>query len=276
MTSPYGAHLSGGRDLRPAAEVAERFGFEVFQVFLHGPTSGKMPQGTEEDDREFRSSIEESGRRVFVHGPYLMNFGSAKETVRKSSVDMLRKNMRRAERIGAEGVIFHGGSSTGATLEEGLNHLHETLLPVLEELPEDGPKVILEPTAGQGSSLVSTVDSIPAYLDALEDHPLLELCLDTCHLLAAGEPLDETEGIIDTLQWLHNNHLWDRIALFHSNDSKGGRSSHRDLHANLGHGHCSPELWRHLMATGIPLILETPGEHFMGDLEILRGIEARG
>lgn len=138
--------------------------------------------------------IQERNQTVFVHGPYLINFGSSTDSVRENSVEMLRKNLRRAERIGARGVIFHGGSSTGATLEEGLDRLRETLLPVLEELPTDGPKVILEPTAGQGNSLVAKIDSIPDYFAALEDHPLLGLCLDTCHLLAAGEPLDQPDG----------------------------------------------------------------------------------
>lgn len=275
MVSRFGAHLPGGRDLRPAVELADRFGFETFQVFLHGPTTSKMPQGTEEDDREFRSMIEERNQTVFVHGPYLMNFGSSKDSVREPSVEMLRKNMRRAERIGARGVVFHGGSSTGATIEEDLIRLRETLLPMLEELPEDGPKVILEPTAGQGTSLVARIESIPAYFEALDDHPLLGLCLDTCHLLAAGEPLDELDGGADLVAQIATYDLRERLELFHSNDSAFERSAHRDRHANLTEGHCAPELWGDLMATGVPLILETPGAKFREDILLLRTLAAR-
>lgn len=275
VKSQFGAHLSGGRDLRGASDVAKRFGFEVFQVFLHGPTTGKMPQGTEEHDREFRDLIEERNQTVFVHGPYLINFGSSKDSVRENSVEMLRKNLRRAERIGARGAIFHGGSSTGATLKEGLERLRETLLPVLEGLPEDSPKVILEPTAGQGNSLVALLDSIPDYFAALDDHPLLGLCLDTCHLLAAGEPIDQPDGGTELLAQIAAYGLRDRLELFHANDSAFERGAHRDRHANLTTGYCAPELWGQLMDSGVPLILETPGAKFKQDILLLRELAAQ-
>lgn len=275
VKSQFGAHLPGGRDLRGASDLAKRFGFGTFQVFLHGPTTGKMPQGTEEHDREFRSMIEERDQTVFVHGPYLINFGSSKDSVRENSVEMLRKNLRRAERIGARGVIFHGGSSTGATLEEGLEKLRETLLPVLEGLPEDSPKVILEPTAGQGNSLVALLDSIPDYFAALDDHPLLGLCLDTCHLLAAGEPIDQPDGGTKLLAQIAAYGLRDRLELFHANDSAFERGAHRDRHANLTTGYCAPELWGQLMGSGVPLILETPGARFKQDILLLRELAAQ-
>lgn len=271
--SAYGAHLSGGKDLRPSAVTAARMGFEAFQVFLHGPTSSRMPTGTEEFDGLFRDAVELLNARVFVHGPYLMNFGSAREEVRSSSVEMLRRNLDRAATIGAEGVVFHGGSSTGASRLEGLRRLHSSLMPLLDSLPEDGPQVILEPTAGQGDSLVSSVDSISDYLlSTLNGHPKLSLCLDTCHLLAAGEPLDEEDGVDQLIAKLKSYELWDRVLLFHANDSAFERGSHRDRHANLGYGHAHSETWNRLMDTGVPLILETPGEHFQSDISILQGL----
>lgn len=270
MSSIFGAHLSGGKDLRPAVATAAHYGFGAFQVFFHGPTTSKMPSGTEEFDELTAAATETFGLKLFVHGPYLMNFGSAKDGVREGSQDMLRRNMARATRIGAQGVVFHGGSSTGATLEEGLKQLRESLLPVLEELPADGPKVLLEPTAGQGSSLVATLDSIPAYLAVLDDHPLIGLCLDTAHLLAAGESLDSSTGGDELLSSVDALGLRDRLKLIHSNDSAFERGSHRDRHANLGYGHCSKDIWKQLLDSGIPLILETPGTNFYSDIELLR------
>lgn len=269
-TSAYGAHLPGGADLRPAATLAARMEFGAFQVFLHGPTSSKMPTGTEEFDAAFLDAVELLGAKVFVHGPYLMNFGSSRDEVRSSSVEMLQRNLDRAARIRAEGVVFHGGSSTGASRLEGLRRLNRSLMPVLRELPEDGPKVILEPTAGQGNSLVSTLDSIGDYFNSLENHPKLGLCLDICHLLAAGEPLDEEDGADQLIAKLQKDGLWDRVMLFHANDSAFERGSHRDRHANLGQGHVHPAIWNRLMETGVPLILETPGEHFHSDIGLLR------
>ena len=275
MTSVFGAHLSGGKDLRPAVAIAAHYGFGAMQIFLHGPTTSKMPTGTEEFDELTAHAVESLGVQLFVHGPYLMNFGSAKDGVREGSQQMLRRNMERAARIGARGVIFHGGSSTGASLEEGLKRLRESLLPVLEELPADGPKVLLEPTAGQGNSLVATLDSIPDYLAALDDHPLLGLCLDTAHLLAAGESLDTATGGDELLSTVEKLGLRERLELFHSNDSAFERGSHRDRHANLGYGHCAEELWGQLLTSGVPLILETPGTNFSSDIKILRRLSAQ-
>ena len=229
-----------------------------------------MPTGTEEFDRLFVDALELLKAKVFVHGPYLMNFGSAREEVRSSSAEMLQRNLKRAAVIGAEGVIFHGGSSTGASRLEGLRRLHDSLMPVLEGLPEDGPQVILEPTAGQGDSLVSSVDSIGDYLATLNNHPKLSLCLDICHLLAAGEPLDEPDGTERLVAKLQRLDLWDRVLLFHANDSAFERGSHRDRHANLGQGHVHPKSWNQLMGTGVPLILETPGENFHSDIDLLK------
>jgi len=269
-TSAYGAHLPGGADLRPAATLAAQMDFKTFQVFLHGPTSSKMPTGTEEFDARFVDAVELLQAKVFVHGPYLMNFGSARDEVRSSSIEMLRRNLDRSERIRAEGVIFHGGSSTGASRLEGLRRLNRSLMPLLRELPEDGPRVILEPTAGQGDSLVSTVESIGDYLNSLDNHPKLGLCLDICHLLAAGEPLDEEDGAEQLIAKLKERGLWERVMLFHANDSTFERGSHKDRHANLGHGHVHPATWNRLMETGVPLILETPGEHFHSDTSLLK------
>lgn len=270
MGLSFGSHLPGGKDLRKAVDTAKRLNFTCFQVFLQGPTNSRMPKNTESLDLEVAQQIAEAGLELFIHGPYLMNFGSSKLEVRANSVTMLKTNLERAQRLGAKGVIFHGGSSTGNSYEEGLDALRGSLLPVLQELPAGSPTVILEPTAGQGDSLVSTVSSIPRYLEALDSHPSLQLCLDTAHLLAAGESLDEPFGGDRLLEQLESLDLMERVALFHTNDSMFGRGSHKDRHENLGYGKCHQNIWRQLAFSSIPFILETPGAHFNSDVKLLR------
>lgn len=270
MKTLYGSHLSGGKDLRGAVETTVKLGFGTFQTFLHGPTTSKMPTGTEAHDELAAASIAERKLQLFIHGPYLMNFGSSRDDVRENSKGMLQRNLARAQRLGAQGVVVHGGSSTGASLAEGLDRLRASLLPLLEELPTDSPQVLIEPMAGQGGSLVSTLDSIPAYLEKLDYHPLLALCLDTAHLLAAGERLDSMTGGRELLAKIDELELTPLVKLFHANDSEFPRESHRDRHANLGYGHCHENLWGQLMESGVPLILETPGAHFKSDVKLLK------
>lgn len=277
MSNLIGAHVSGGKDLSKALVAADELKLEVVQVFLNGPTSFRFTEVDPAIDATFKEKAQAAGVRVFVHGPYLMNFGASKGSTRWAAAELLRKNLVRSSTAGAEGVVLHAGSSNGDSCEEGLLRVRETLLPVLDELAEDAPQVLLEPMAGQGSTLCSTLDSIPAFFEAVDWHPKLGLCLDTAHMLAAGEPLDEENGATAVLDRVGELVGYERLKLIHANDSKVARGAKRDRHENLGHGHAAKTLWAEIFAHSAvvaPLILETPGEHFLSDLEVLRA--ARG
>ena len=140
---------------------------------------------------------------MFVHTPYLVNLGSPTEPTYRSSLATIEHNLRRGSEVGAKGVIVHTGSCVAeGNLEVALKQVREGLLPILETLGDDSPSVLLEPTAGQGRSLCASVDDLEAYLDTLDHHPRVGVCLDTCHVFAAGAPLDEPGGITRTLDRL--------------------------------------------------------------------------
>jgi deoxyribonuclease-4 len=157
---------------------------------------------------------------------------------------------------------------TGSCVEDGavdaaLGQVREGLLPVLEVLDDDAPWLLLEPTAGQGRSLCGTVDELEPYLDVLDRHPRVGLCLDTCHVFAAGAPLDEPGGATATLDRLVDVAGPGRLRLMHANDSKDPRGSLRDRHERIGEGHIGEnafaELFAHPATDGVPFIAETPG-----------------
>src|SRR3712207_7192069 len=116
---------------------------------------------------------------------------------------LFRSTLARGTQLGVRGVVVHAGSAVGADrYETALAQLHEQLLPVLDELPEGAPRLLVEPTAGGGKSLAATVEDLGPYLAALEGHPAVGVCFDTCHAWAAGHDLSAPGGMAATLESL--------------------------------------------------------------------------
>lgn len=278
LRNPVGTHVKVGAGLvRGALTDAEAIGCEAIQVFVGNPRGWARSAGDPAVDAEFRRETERRGLRTFVHASYLVNLGSPTPSTYEKSVASVGHDVQRAAAIGAEGVVVHTGSyvDRGAPEEAeeryaaALAQVREGLLPVLDALGDDDPWLLLEPTAGQGRSLCTGVDDLVPYLDALDRHPRVGVCLDTCHVFAAGAPLDEPGGTTATLDELVAVAGDDRLRLVHANGSLDVRGSMRDRHAPLAEGHIGTEAFRELLAhpgtDGVPLILETPGSREPGN-----------
>jgi deoxyribonuclease IV len=199
-----------------------------------------------------------------VHAPYLINVGSADQVIRERSVASLTHSLRRGAEIGARGVVVHAGSAAGGDRDKNLRHARECLLPVLDAIPDSGPDLLLEPMAGLGQMLCRTVADLLPYLDGLGWHLRAGVCLDTCHVFAAGHDLAAPGGaaaILDELAAALDGA--GRLRLIHANDSKDPCGSRRDRHENIGAGQIGEEafaaLLRHPVAAQVPFIIETPG-----------------
>lgn len=240
-------------------------GAEAVQVFVANPRGWAMPAGDPRQDEEFRAACAAEGLPAYVHAPYLINFGSHDRQTASRSVASLRHSLRRGRAIGALGVVVHTGSATGGRPRStALAQVRELLLPIVAELTDDDPWVLLEPTAGQGASLCSMVADLGPYLAALDRHPRLGVCLDTCHLFAAGHDLAAPGGTTAALDALVEVAGAGRLRLIHANDSKEAAGSRRDRHENIGAGRIGAapftELFRHPATEGVPLLIETPGD----------------
>ncbi|MEU1539926.1 deoxyribonuclease IV [Actinacidiphila glaucinigra] len=265
LRNPVGGHVAvaGGLAATGLAEAA-RMGAETVQVFVANPRGWATPPGSARQDEEFRERCATRGVPAYVHAPYLINFGSHTAATVDHSADSLRHSLRRGRAIGALGTVVHTGSATGGrSRATALAQVRERMLPLLEELThDDDPWLLLEPTAGQGFSLCSLVEDLGPYFDALDHHPRLGVCLDTCHVFAAGHDLAAPGGVKATLDELVATVGEGRLKLIHANDSKDVAGAHKDRHENIGAGHIGAaafgELFRHPATEGVPLIVETP------------------
>jgi deoxyribonuclease-4 len=286
LRNPVGTHLKVGKGLvKGAFTEARRIGAETLQVFTGNPRGWALSEGDPAVDAAFRDACREAGIRVFIHSPYLVNLGSPTPATYESSVRSVAHNLKRAAEIGAEGVVVHTGSCVAAgSADAAMHQVRDGLLPLLEALGEDlgdgAPSLLLEPTAGQGQSLCAGVEDLAAYLDVLDHHPRAGICLDTCHVFAAGAPLDEPGGTTATVDRIVEIGGPGRLRLIHANDSKDVRGAFKDRHEKIGQGHIGTaafeELFAHPATHGVPFVLETPGSRDLDDpdMPLLKQIRA--
>jgi deoxyribonuclease IV len=263
---PIGAHtpVSGGlatASLRYAAAVRA----EAIQLFVTNPRAWAAAAAHDDQTAALRDHVAATAFPVFVHAPYLINVGSPDQVLRDRSAALLSHCLRRAAEIGARGVVVHAGSAITADREAGLRRARETLLPLLDALPGEpgaGPDLLIEPMAGQGATLCAAIADIGPYLAALDWHPRAQLCLDTCHLFAAGHDLAAPAGVPAALAELAAV-APGRLRLLHANDAADACGSKKDRHRNIGHGllRARPfwELLHHPATAGVPFVVETPG-----------------
>jgi deoxyribonuclease-4 len=270
MASPrklprLGAHTptSGGMAKRSIA-YAQEVKAEAIQVFASNPRGWAMPDANVEADTLFRDKALELDIETYVHAPFLINLGSPTVATYENSVASTAYSLRRAKEIGSKGVVVHTGSAVDADyVDKAWKQIKKGVMPVLNKLKEDDPWLLLEPTAGQGQSLVKKLDDLLYYFEALEWHPKVGVCLDTCHVFAAGHDIAKKGGMTETLDLLVKLVGIERIKLIHTNDSMDVCGALKDRHQNLGDGEIGlkafEELLAHPVAQGAPLILETPG-----------------
>ena len=265
LRNPIGTHVLVGKGLVDGAVAnADIVGAETFQIFVGNPRGWALSAGKPAEDMRFRDLMAERGTRTFIHSPYLVNLGSPTASTYENSVASVAHNLKRAAEIGAEGVVVHTGSYVGdADDARAMRQVREGLLPILEAIADDdAPWLLLEPTAGQGRSLCAGVEDLQAYLEALDFHPKAGICLDTCHVFAAGAPLDESGGTTATVDRIVEIGGPGRLRLIHANDSMDVRGAFKDRHQRIGEGHIGTaafeELFAHPATDGVPFILETP------------------
>lgn len=261
-----GAHVptSGGL-VKRALGYAQTIEAETIQIFASNPRGWAMPEPNATADKEFRNQAEAMDITTYVHAPFLINLGSPTEATYENSLASTEYALKRSRELGALGAVIHTGSAVKEEfVDQAWKQIHDGVLPILERLKADDPFLLLEPTAGQGQSLVRRLEELVKYFDALEHHPKVGICIDTCHVFAAGHDITTKSGVDEMLGALTAVIPSDRIKLVHANDSMDICGALKDRHQSIGAGHIGEKpfqtLMKHPSMNGVPFVLETPGE----------------
>jgi deoxyribonuclease-4 len=278
--SLIGAHISIAGGLARALTRADSVGARAIQIFVTNPRGwAPGPDPGSAEVAAFRAGIDERGLPVFVHAPYLINPGAPDALVAARSAAALAVVIERATLIGASGVVVHAGSAVRADRhDEALAQAADLIRGVLDAAPDGAPQLLVEPTAGGGAALASDVPSLGRYLAAVDD-PRVGVCLDTCHLHAAGHDLVPVGALKRTVAAVVRTIGAGRIGLVHVNDSRDPCGSKRDRHASMGNGTIGVESFGELFTApglrGVPLVVETPEIDQAVDIEVLTTLRDR-
>lgn len=259
---PIGAHMSIAGGYWKAVRAAADVGCDCVQIFTKNNNQWRAKEITEQDVDLFKDKIAEVGiKHTLSHASYLINLASPKKELLKKSVDAMVIELERASMLGVPYVVFHPGSFTTSSEEEGLETIVNSLNKVLERTQDAAAYPLLENTAGQGSNLGWKFEHLGEIIRGVKDDSRIGVCIDTCHTFAAGHPLDSAKEYETTIESMSEAFGIERIKAFHLNDSKKPFASRKDRHEHIGEGEMGLEPFRNLLNdkrfSAVPMYLET-------------------
>jgi deoxyribonuclease IV len=279
-----GAHQSIAGGYYKAAEIAQRTGCDCVQVFTKNNNQWRAKPITPEEAERFRTALASCGvTHPLSHDSYLINLGSPDDELWKKSIDAFVVELQRADQLGIPYVVTHPGSYTTSTEARGLKRIIRALNEIHRQTRGVAAKCLLENTAGQGSNLGWQFEHLATILDGVREPDRMGgVCIDTCHLFAAGYAISTEKEFKSTLRQLDHIVGLARVKAIHVNDSKAKFGSRVDRHAGIGRGEIGLEAFRALVNDRrfrkVPMYLETPKGVEGGrdldeiNLEVLRGL----
>lgn len=272
-----GVHVSIAGGLDKAVDRAKERSCNVFQIFSSNPRGWKSRPIFVEEAESFAVRFKESGLDLAVdHMPYLPNLASSKPDVYAKSVQALANELSRCQLLGIPYLVTHMGSHLGAGRDNGIERIVDALETAFH-LVENEVVLLLENTAGTKNSMGGSFQDIADILDCFGTRKeRLGVCLDTCHLFAAGYELRTQGGLDETLDKFQSSIGLERLKLLHLNDCRGNLGSHLDRHEHIGLGQIGENGFRAILSNEalcrLPMILETPVDSRRDDLGNLMAI----
>ena len=272
-----GAHVRrGSTGVAGAVEECRIRGADCAQIFVSNPRGWAGPSVSEEDAAAFREGWAASGLGpLAAHAPYLVNIASPNPDFLGKARTLAVQTVRACDALGVDLFVLHAGAGGGAEPTQALERAADNLRIAAGEA--DRVRVCVELMAGTSGAVASTITEAARLVEEAGDDTI-GLCLDTCHLFAAGYALDEPEGVAALFEELLAQGLRDRLALVHANDSMFPRGERRDRHENVGDGFIGLEGWRAIVGrpelAELPCFLETPGDadRQARDISLLRSL----
>lgn len=270
-TQKFGAHLSVAGGLHLAFDAAVKVGCDCMQIFVKNQRQWSARPLRDEEASIFREAQARTRiAPVVAHASYLINMASPDDRLRKKSVAALIDELTRCEALGVTGLVVHPGAHMGEGVDEGIRRVARSL----DEMHAatrgfNSSMILLESTAGQGTTLGHQIAQLGAMIEQTSDPDRLGVCIDTCHLFAAGYDLRDASAYNAMMHELETHVGLSRVRCIHVNDSKGDCGSRIDRHEHITKGRIGKAGFANLLndprLAHVPRILETP-----------KGVDGRG
>ncbi|MFN8678237.1 MAG: deoxyribonuclease IV [Thermomicrobiales bacterium] len=273
-----GAHMSIEKSHALAIDRAAAFDMTALQIFTKNASRWVAKPIDPAAAEAFRERLAGSDISFTVaHDSYLINMASPDDALWEKSLNAFQDEMARCAQLGVPYLVTHPGAHMGTGVETGVSRVAEGLNRLFDEEPANPTVVLLETTAGQGTTLGSTFEELASIIDQVEDKARVAVCLDTCHIFAAGYDFRTPETYEATIRAFDDIIGLDRLITFHLNDSKKGLGLRTDRHAHIGEGELGLDAFRLLLTdprfADTPGVLETPkDDDELGDQRNMRAL----
>ncbi|MBM2840747.1 MAG: putative endonuclease 4 [Bacteroidetes bacterium] len=276
-----GAHMSINGGVHTAFARGLSVGCTTMQVFNKNNNRWNAPRLSNEDIQNYkREEVKARISPVVSHAAYLINLCATNENTLQQSRKAFLDELNRCEALEIVALIFHPGAHLGAGEDEGIKRIAESLNVIHEQAKGNPVLSTLESTAGQGSAIGYRFEHLRSIIDLVDDEQRMAVCIDTCHLLAAGYDITTERGWSDTVTQFDDIVGLKKLVAVHVNDSKKELGSRVDRHEHIGKGQIGLDGFRGLMNDprfeNIPKILETPKSEDMHEdienLSVLRSL----
>ncbi|MEM0029331.1 MAG: deoxyribonuclease IV [Candidatus Nitrosocaldus sp.] len=272
-----GVHVSISGSIDRAVDNALSIGCNAFQIFTRNPRGWVAKPLAEEDAKRFKVKLDSSGissEAVFAHMPYLPNLASPKQEIYSKSLAVLIEEVRRCSMLAIKMLVIHLGSYMGSSKEQGMRSIVNACNEALEESKD--VTILLENMAGQRNSIGARIDELGKLFNMLNGKRV-GVCIDTCHLFAAGYELRSKDALVKVIEELDKHIGLKNVRLLHLNDSKHALGSNADRHEHIGLGYIGEQGFRSILAQEefrcIPWILETPVDSRRDDAGNIRKVK---
>jgi len=279
-----GAHMSIAGGVYRSVGRATEVGCRVLQIFVKNASQWKGKELSEDEVGEFQRQYRDSGLESVVgHDSYLINLASPDPDLWERSVAAFVDEMERSDRLGLDYLVTHPGAHMGEGESDGVDRVVAAFDEIFNRLGGTAVKVAVETTAGQGTTLGHRFEHLRDILAGCAQPQRMAVCLDTCHVFAAGYELRSSEGCEATFEEFDRVIGLDQLRVLHVNDSKREFGSRVDRHDHIGDGQIGLDGFSWIMnnsiLSSIPKILETPkgkdGEYDRRNLAMLRSLVNR-
>lgn len=258
-----GSHVSAAGGVDKAVGRASALDMGAFQLFSKNANQWKAKPLDPAVVERYKIALAESSiTDVVVHDSYLINIASPDDTAWEKSIDALAIELDRCDTLGVPWLVSHPGAHMESGVDAGVARVAEAINRIHLEMPDGSSVIALETTAGQGTTLGRSFEELAQIIDQIDDKSRIAVCLDTCHVFAAGYDIRDKASYDTTMQAFDESIGLDYLKVIHLNDSMKPLGSNRDRHSHIGEGEIGEAAFGFFLndprLVDVPGILETP------------------